>query len=107
MSDDIAQLKAELHMLDCNIQAERNDEVRHGLQRGRLEAERAKLLVKMMEVMAVPVAPLVATPTAAPYRVVMQMSTPDNVSRPLPNPPAHPVDARRKHKTTACLRSQP
>jgi hypothetical protein len=47
-ADEIAKLKVDLHMLDCTIQAERNDEVRHGLQRGRLEAERAKLLVKIM-----------------------------------------------------------
>jgi hypothetical protein len=49
MTDEIAKLKAELHALDCHIQAERNDEVRHALRRGRLEAERAQTLVKLMD----------------------------------------------------------
>jgi hypothetical protein len=48
-SDEIAKLKAELHSLNCHIQAERNDEVRHGLQRIRLENERAALLVKLID----------------------------------------------------------
>jgi hypothetical protein len=42
-------------------------------------------------------APATITPTS-PYRIVMQMPALDNVPRPLPNPPASPVDARRKHK---------
>jgi hypothetical protein len=68
MSDVVARMKEELRLLDCRIQAERNDEVRHGLQRGRLEAERAQLLLKIMETMQL-VSP---TAFAAPYRVVMQ-----------------------------------
>ena len=50
---EIEHLKVELQILSGRIQAERNDEVRHGLQRGRLEAERFQLLVKMMEAMTV------------------------------------------------------
>ena len=49
MPDELEQLRAELQILSGRIQAERNDEVRHGLQRGRLEAERFQLLVKMVE----------------------------------------------------------
>jgi hypothetical protein len=45
----ILKLKSDLHVLNCHIQAERNDEVRHSLQRGRLEAERAQTLAKLME----------------------------------------------------------
>jgi hypothetical protein len=100
MPDEIAKLRTELQILDGRIQAERNDEVRHGLQRGRLEAERAQLLVKMMEATAHTAPPAVSTvgPTS-PWRVTLQMPTPDNVSQPLPKQPAHtPADARRKHK---------
>jgi len=52
MSDEsfeIAKLKAALATLNDRIRAERNGEVRHALQRGRLEAERAELLVKLMD----------------------------------------------------------
>ena len=97
MPDDIAKLRIELQILDGRIQAERNDEVRHGLQRGRLEAERAQLLVKMMEATAHTAPPALSTvgPTS-PWRVTLQMPTPDNVSQPLPKQPAHPTDVRRK-----------
>jgi hypothetical protein len=71
MSDDTAKVRAELQILDGRIQAERNDEVRHGLQRGRLEAERAQLLVKLMETMAQPAVPLQPT---TPYRVIVHAS---------------------------------
>jgi hypothetical protein len=62
---DLTQMKEELRQLDCLIQAERNDEVRHGLQRSRLEAERAQLLVRMIEAMQRPA-------LAAPYAVTWQ-----------------------------------
>ena len=55
-SDEIVKLKAELHSLNCHIQAERNDEVRHGLQRIRLENERAGLLVKLIDAQVASVA---------------------------------------------------
>ena len=97
MVDEIARLKAGLAELNTKCQLARDNEVRYALQRSRLEAERAQLLVKLVEATAtVPAAAL-----AAPYRVVMQMPAPDPVavSRPLPNPPARmPADARRKHK---------
>jgi hypothetical protein len=97
MVDEIARLKAELAELNTKCQLARDNEVRYALQRSRLEAERAQLLVKLVEATAtVPAAAL-----AAPYRVVMQMPAPAPaaVLRSLPNnPPAHPVDARRKHK---------
>jgi hypothetical protein len=48
-ASEIAKLKAELHRLNCHIQAERNDEVRHALQRSRLERERAETLAKLMD----------------------------------------------------------
>ncbi len=70
MPDDVAKLKADLHTLNCHIQAERNNEVRHGLQRGRLEAERAQLLVNLMDALAVPV------PSTEGYRIVMQEAPP-------------------------------
>jgi hypothetical protein len=67
MSDEVIELRTELRILDGRIQAERNDEVRHGLQRGRLEAERAQLLVKLMDAqLAQLVAPACDEPHAAP-----------------------------------------
>ena len=69
MVDEIARLKAELAELNTKCQLARDNEVRYALQRSRLEAERAHLLVKLVEATttAVPAAVL-----AAPYRVVLQ-----------------------------------
>jgi hypothetical protein len=61
MADEIAQLKAALAALNTQCQLARDNEVRHALQRGRLEAERAQLLVKLMEALAAP-AELVVPP---------------------------------------------
>ncbi len=55
MIDAVAKLQADLSLLDSRIQAERNDEVRHALQRGRLEAERSQLLVKLITACGAPV----------------------------------------------------
>jgi hypothetical protein len=100
MVDEIARLKAELAELNTKCQLARDNEVRYALQRSRLEAERAHLLVKLVEATATTAVP--AAVLAAPYRVVLQTPTPapDSVAalRPLPKRPAHPVDARRKHK---------
>jgi hypothetical protein len=99
MSDEAAKLKAELTELNTKCQLARDNEVRFALQRSRLEAERTQLLVKLVEAMAPSVIP---TPPAvgptSPWRVTLQMPTSDNVSRPSPNQPAYPADARRKHK---------
>lgn len=71
MIDEIAQLKAELTDLNMKCQLARDNEVRFALQRGRLEAERTNLLVKMIEALA----PSVATPSAvmptSAYNVTM------------------------------------
>ena len=73
MAEDITQLKVELNDLNVKCQLARDNEIRFALQRSRLEAERAKLLVRIMEAMAAtPAAPAVAlaavsaavTPTA-------------------------------------------
>jgi hypothetical protein len=68
MSDEITRMKEELRLLDGRIQAERNSEVHHGLQRSRLEAERAQLLVRMIEMIKQPIEfhPL------EPYKVTLQ-----------------------------------
>ena len=73
MSDEVMKIKAELQILNGRVQAERNDEVRHGLQRGRLEAERTQLLVKLIEAMApAATAPAVVSPTTTgPYLITM------------------------------------
>lgn len=62
MVGDIAQLKAELNELNVKCQLARDNEIRFALQRSRLEAERAKLLVKIVEAMA----PAVATTPPSP-----------------------------------------
>jgi hypothetical protein len=98
MSDDVANLKAELQILSGRIQAERNDEVRHGLQRGRLETERAQLMVKMIEAMAIAptIAPAAIAPAVAPaaaradYNVVL-MSCPAGKAAPGPYKPWYPA----------------
>jgi hypothetical protein len=46
---DIAKLRAELEELNLKCQQARDGEVRYGLQRSRLEAERAQLLARMVE----------------------------------------------------------
>ena len=97
MSDEIATLKAELQILNGRVQAERNDEVRHGLQRGRLEAERSQLLVKLIEAMAPTVDTLGATaPVAAraatradPY--IVTMSCPRGKAPAAPFAPYYPT----------------
>jgi len=81
--EDVAQLKVELNDLNVKCQLARDNEIRFALQRSRLEAERAKLLVRIMEAVApaaAPAAPAVATPPA-PYRVVVQQA-------PIAPPPA-------------------
>jgi len=85
-ADNVDRLKAELHSLNCHIQAERNDEVRHGLQRIRLENERAALLVKLIDAQIASV--IVPPPVVAP-----------ELPPPLPMP-AHAVEqaVRRKVK---------
>ena len=83
-TDEVGKLKAELHSVNCRIQAERNDEIRHALNRTRLENERAQTLVKLMDALAA----FAALPVVAPE---------------LPPPPPMPVCAevqavRRKLK---------
>jgi hypothetical protein len=62
---DLAKLQAELVDLNLKCQQARDNEVRYGLQRSRLEAERAQLLARMIEATQHP-AP------AAPYAVTWQ-----------------------------------
>jgi linker histone H1 and H5 family len=46
--NEIEELRDRLHALNCHIQAERNSEVRHALQRGRLEAELLQVVAKLV-----------------------------------------------------------
>jgi hypothetical protein len=74
MAEEFTRLREELRVLDGQIQAERNDENRHALHRSRLESERARLLVRMVEALA-PTATTAAVPPAvaspAPYSIVL------------------------------------
>jgi hypothetical protein len=69
VATEIAQLKADLTDLNMKCQLARDNEVRFALQRGRLEAERTGLLVKMIEALSPAAAPVAAS--SDPYRVVM------------------------------------
>jgi hypothetical protein len=71
MSDGMTALKVELERLNQACQLARDNEVRYALQRGRLEAERAQLLVKLMDAMAAPAASPVPGPAPTPYRVTV------------------------------------
>jgi hypothetical protein len=51
MSDETAKLKAELEALNLQCQLARDHEIRHALQRTRLETSRMQLLVRLIEVL--------------------------------------------------------
>jgi hypothetical protein len=92
-------LKQRLDDLNRQIQVQRNIEMHAAMERARLETQRVELMSQMLTSSVAP--PATITPTS-PYRVTWQtpMPAPDTaaVSQPPPNPPSHPVDARRKHK---------
>jgi hypothetical protein len=90
----VAALKAELQILDGRIQAERNDEVRHGLLRGRLEAERAHLLVKLMEAIAGDTKPT----TSSDYATFVTLAPPSTM------PPAPSFSASLPTATRQALK---
>jgi hypothetical protein len=90
MVDEITQLKTQLAELNTKCQLARDNEVRFALQRGRLEAERTQLVVKMMEAMASQATPTPATPpevNASPYRVVVGSQEPTSSAPPRRTPP--------------------
>jgi hypothetical protein len=82
----VATLKAELAELNLKCQQARDNEVRYALQRSRLEAERASLLVRIVDAMA-PLGPVPAAPPA-PYHVVAQQaaSAPAATATPVDEP---------------------
>jgi hypothetical protein len=57
---DLTTLRAELDKLNMQCQLARDNEVRHALQRSRLETERIQVLVKLMDAQLSAVAPLSA-----------------------------------------------
>jgi hypothetical protein len=67
--DETARLRAELDELNRKCQTARDNEVRYGLQRSRLETERAQLLFKLMEAMSPPTVAPIAAP--ASYHVTI------------------------------------
>ena len=75
MVDEIARLKAALVELNTQCQLARDNEVRYALQRGRLEAERAQLLVKLMDVRAALAPTPVPEAASPPYRVIVHEPT--------------------------------
>ena len=92
MANELTRLKAELNDLNMKCQLARDNEVRFALQRGRLEAERTNLLVKMTEALAstadIPaIAPAVAH--ADPY--IVTMSCPRGKAPAAPFAPYYPT----------------
>jgi hypothetical protein len=75
MVDEIARLKAALVELNTQCQLARDNEVRYALQRGRLEAERAQLLVKLMDVRAALAPTPVLEAASPPYRIIVHEPT--------------------------------
>ena len=70
MSDDVAKLKAELDALNLQCQLARDHEIRYALQRSRLEVERTKLLVKLMDAhRGPPEATHETAPPSTPYAI--------------------------------------
>jgi hypothetical protein len=64
-----AKLKAELVELNAKCLLARDNEIRHALQRSRLEAERAETMVKLMDAYGRRDGALVTLPAALPYAV--------------------------------------
>jgi hypothetical protein len=97
-ADDVDKLKAELHSLNCRIQAERNDEIRHALQRTRLENERAATLVRLIDVQAVSA---VTPPAAVPQETltVVASSPPRRKLKPDGLPPVSAMVVTALHET--------
>jgi hypothetical protein len=107
MEDETAALRAELAQTNRQILDERDEEMRHGIQRTRLEARRAEIVTRMLELTAP-----AASAAAPPYRVVtgprasvaptaMPMLQPTVApARPLTTAavPANQLTGRRKHK---------
>jgi hypothetical protein len=75
MVDEIARLKAALVELNTQCQLARDNEVRYALQRGRLEAERAQLLVKLMDVRAALAPTPLPEAASPPYRIIVHEPT--------------------------------
>jgi hypothetical protein len=96
MNDDV---RRRLDDLNRQIQVQRNVEMHAAMERARLETQRVELMSQMLSSSVVPAA---SVSPVAPYRVILQTPTPvpDNAAAlwPSPNQPAHPVDARRRHK---------
>jgi hypothetical protein len=77
--DDAAKLKTELAELNQKCLVARDNEIRYGLQRSRLEAERATLLARLIEAASLP--------DAVPYRIVVRDSGVPVVT--VGSPPGH------------------
>jgi hypothetical protein len=101
---DFAKLHVELADLNMKCQQARDNEVRYGLMRSRLEAERAQLLVKMVETIACPATPTVSVPyqvtvrgfpsgLAIPDQAMAPKSIEPNIQSQLPKLPAMIRDA--------------
>jgi hypothetical protein len=70
---DIAKLQADLADLNMKCQQARDNEVRYGLQRSRLEAERAQLLANMVEAVQ---RPQPSTPYAVTWQSAISLNEP-------------------------------
>ena len=95
MSDAVAKLKAELDALNLQCQLARDHEIRYALQRGRLEAQRATLLAKMMEAAASSSARADKPAASLDYATVVTLAVPPGTMPPAPSFSASPPPTRR------------
>jgi hypothetical protein len=100
MSDEVAKLRTDLEALNLQCQLARDQEIRYALQRSRLEADRVRLLTKLVDAQSSSVQGVQAPATRSAYTVVV--SAPP-AARPVPmagnadtNGTAHAI--RQRHK---------
>jgi hypothetical protein len=84
MAHRTAQLRAQLTELNTKCLLARDNEIRFALQRSRLEAERAQLLVKLVEAAAAAPSTPPAMAAAQPYAITYEKAA--MVSPPSPSP---------------------
>jgi hypothetical protein len=96
MVSEIAQLKTDIEALNLQCQLARDHEIRYALQRNRLEADRIRLLIKLVEAQSTPLLPS-TQPIRSAYSVIM---TPTQIVHDVEKSPRNGVthEPRQQHK---------
>jgi hypothetical protein len=96
MVDEIAQLKTDIEALNLQCQLARDHEIRYALQRNRLEADRIRLLIKLVEAQPTPLTSSMQSARSA-YSVIMTPTQPaHDVETPLSSGVTHESRQQRK-----------